>query len=78
MGGANFLGGFNKSIPYTKELLAFEGFLYWTLTGGVLCFGLSMLFIKPPNFILPSIVYVIGIIFLWIRYVKTAKKKNEN
>ena len=70
MGGANFLGGFNKSIPLTKEQLAFDGFMYWTLTGGVLCFGLSMLFIHPPNFIVPSITYALGIIILWRRYTK--------
>jgi len=76
MGGANFLGGFNKSIPLTKEQLSFDVFMYWTLTGWVLCFGLSMLFIHPPNFMLPSIVYVIGIIFFWIIFVKTARKKD--
>ena len=76
MGFAKFLGR-DKGIPYTKELRAFEYFGWWLLTGWILTFGLSMLFIQPPNFIIPSFAYLFGIVVLFRRYSKLENGKRK-
>ena len=77
MGFAKLLGR-DRGISYTKELMAFEVFLYWALTGWVFCFGLSMLFIHPPNIVIPAIIYLLGICFLLARYLILDKRKDES
>ncbi len=72
MGGSKFMGR-DSGVPHTEESMAFECFFYWLLVGWLLCFGLSMLFISPPDFIIPFIVYLFGIVFLLDRYLKIEK-----
>jgi len=51
--------------------------MYWALTGWILCFGLSMLFIRPPNFIIPLLAYLFGICFLLARYLILDKRGKD-
>ena len=77
MGGARFMGT-DTGIPCTPQLKAFQNFLFWILTGWILTFGLSMLFIKPPNFVIPTLSYIfIGGILFW-KYQKLDNEKERN
>jgi len=69
MGGARYLG-MDCGVPQSKEQDAFNLFIYWLLCGGVFTFGMFMLFFPIPNFTIPSVVYVLGLIFFWRRYFK--------
>jgi len=72
MGGANFMGRDVRGIKQSKGQRAFDLFMYWLLGGGVICFGVASLIFKEFNAV-PIVVYIIGVIFLWIRYVKKEK-----
>lgn len=75
MGGAKFMGR-DCGLPQSKELDALLLFFIWLIGGLFICFLLSILIFPTPNFIVPISVYVFGVIFLWIRYVK-AEKRSE-
>lgn len=77
MGFAKFLGR-DCGITYTPQLRAFECFIWWTLTGWIISFGLSMLFIQPPNLVIPALFYLFGICFLFGRYLRLDKKGLKN
>ena len=77
MGFAKFLGR-DKGISWTPKLRAFQNLFYWTLTGWVLCFGLSMLFIQPPNFIIPILAYLIITSLLYWNYHKSKDEKKRD
>jgi len=72
MGGANFMGRDSRSLKQTDGQKAFDIFVYWLLGGGVICFGVASLIFKEINPV-PIVIYIIGVIGLWIRYVKAEK-----
>jgi len=69
MGGAKWLSKV-KELPKSKEELAFEYFLYWVVSGLVITFGLAILVLRKPNFLIPIIFYFIISILLFCRYLK--------
>ncbi len=76
MGGASFLGRDIRGIPQTEGQKAFDIFMYWLLGGLVISFGFAMLIFKKFNFV-PIAVYIFGVTFLWIRYVKKEKGSKD-
>ena len=76
MGGAKFMGR-DTGLPYSKERMAFECFFYWLVGGLFLSAFLSILIFPKPNFIFPIFLYVFGLMFFWIRYIKMEKKDME-
>ena len=78
MGGAKFMGR-DKGIPHSKELTALEYTWYWFIGGLPICFFLLALISPTPNFIISILVYIIGLILLFWRYLiidKKGMKKN--
>ena len=77
MGGANFMGR-DYGTPHSKELSALEHFWYWLIGGLPICFFLSILIFPTPNFTAPLLVYGVGVILLFGRYIKIEKKGGKN
>ena len=73
MGGAKFMGR-DKGTPHSKELLAFELFWYWLIGGLFISPFLSILIFPEPNFVFPIFFYLIGVVLLFIRYIKVEKR----
>ena len=77
MGGAKFMGR-DYGTPLTKELSALEVVWYWFIGGLPLCFFVSILIFPTPNFIVPISVYSIGVVLLFVRYIKIEGRSMTN
>ena len=69
MGGAKFMGK-DVGLPLSKELMALELFWYWLIGGLFLSAFLSILIFPEPNFVFPIFFYLIGVVLLFIRYIR--------
>lgn len=69
MGGAKFLGR-DGGIPRSAELFAFECLWYWLVGGLLICFFFSIIIFSKPNYLIPILVYIIGLLYLFRRYMK--------
>ncbi len=69
MGGAKFLGK-DVGIPHSAESFAFECFFYWLIGGLLICFFFALIIFSKPNYIIPILVYIFGLVFLFRRYLK--------
>ena len=76
MGGAKYLGR-DPGIPRTKGIEALEIVWYWLIGGLPILFFLSILVFPEPNFIVPILVYLFGVIFLVVNYIRI-EMKDEN
>ena len=76
MGFSKVLGR-DYGTPQTKQLMALELFWYWLIGGLLICFFLSILIFPTPNFIVPIVVYVVGVIFLFVNYLRAEMKGGE-
>lgn len=73
MGGAKWLGC-DKGLPYSEQQSAFDFFLLWLLIGIPISLLLPMLIFPKLNFIISILIYILGIAFLFIRYLKIEDK----
>jgi len=68
MGGAKFMGR-DMGVPLSAQQSAFDLFMYWLLGGLIITFGFSAMIFTKLNAI-PFVVYFLGLIFFWRRYIK--------
>ena len=64
--------------PTTQSQTAFECFLFWVFGGWVFSFGLAIIVLPKPNFLLPIGFYIfIGIVLFFIYLIIDLKGEDE-
>ena len=76
MGGAKFLGG-AVSTPRGKTERAFEHLFYWMAGGLIISFGLALLILPKPNFLIPIGFYFFITFLLFCRYLYIDTKDKD-
>jgi len=76
MGGAKFMGR-DYGTSYTKGDMALGVFFLWVVGGIPISFVLSLIILPQPNFMIPILFYILGMVLLWIRYLRVENKNKE-
>lgn len=83
MGFAKTLGR-DYGMPYSESQEAFNLVFYWLIGGLLILFFVSFIissfiFSIPHtlSFVIPILIYLFGIVFLWFRYLEI-ENKNKN